>query len=159
MPVEIERKFLVRNDAWKTGADHGTRLAQSYLSIEKNRVIRIRITDKRAVLGFKSASLLIQRKEFEYDIPFEDARELIHEFSALPPVEKVRYRVSHGRHVWEVDVFTGDNEGLTLAEIELADEDEQFEKPEWLGEEVTWEEKYLNSSLYLKPFKTWRKEL
>lgn len=156
MPIEIERKFLVQGDSWKGGADGGTLLIQSYLCIESNRVIRIRIAGQRAILGFKSGSSLIRRREFEYEIPLEEAREIAGEFSSRPPIEKIRYRVPHGRHVWEVDVFRGQNEGLTLAEIELASEDEPFEKPGWVGEEVTWDERYLNFNLYLRPFKTWR---
>ncbi len=155
MHIEIERKFLVRNDFWKKEADSETRYVQSYLAFAKDRGIRVRQEGGKAFLNIKLALSQTQRKEYEYEIPPEDAAELIREYSDRPPVEKIRYRVLHRNHVWEIDEFKGANEGLVLAEIELKSDDEPFEKPDWLGEEVTEDERYLNMNLFLKPFKTW----
>lgn len=155
MHAEIERKFLVRKDSWKDNADEGVSYAQSYLSAASDRAIRVRCEGGKAFLNFKVALSKIRRNEYEYEIPPEDACEIIQAFSERPPVEKMRYRVNHQSHTWEIDVFTGENEGLIVAEIELQHEDESFEKPDWLGEEVTDDERYLNMNLFLKPFKTW----
>jgi CYTH domain-containing protein len=157
MPVEIERKFLVRNDAWKTRAVIGTNYVQGYIIASARKAVRIRIAGKRAFVSFKGKITAVRRKEFEYEIPSSEAREMLAFFCARPPVEKIRYRVKSGGKMWEVDEFLGENEGLVVAEIELEREDEYFEIPEWVGEEVTRDSRYLGMNLYKQPFKTWTK--
>lgn len=158
MNIEIERKFLVRNDSWKREADAGALYIQSYLSIADNRVIRVRLTGSRAFLSLKFASSLMIRDEYEYEIPCADAERIMRFFSDRPPVEKMRHKVRHGTHLWEIDVFTGENEGLVVAEIELKARDETFDRPDWLGEEVTENARYVNAALYLSPFKNWTQQ-
>lgn len=155
MHIEIERKFVVRNDSWKRDADAGTPYIQSYLCIEENRVIRVRITGTQAFLSLKFASSLMIRDEYEYEIPCADAQRIMKFFSDRPPVEKLRYKVRHGNHLWEIDVFTGENQGLIVAEIELQSPGETFDRPDWLGEEVTEDGRYVNAALYLRPFNSW----
>jgi len=155
MPVEIERKYLIRNDSWRKTADRGTAYIQSFPMIEQNRAIRIRIAGNRGFLTLKYSLSITTRKEYEYEIPLNEARELIQEFSDHPPIEKIRYHVHFKGHLWEIDVFGGENEGLEIAEVELSREDEYFEKPDWIGNDVTEDDRYLNVNLYLKPFKTW----
>jgi len=155
MHVEIERKFLVRNDSWKKAADDGIPYLQSYLAVARDRAIRVRLEGEKAFLNIKVALSERRRNEYEYEIPPEDAAALIKEFSDHPPVEKRRYRVTHQNHIWEIDEFKGTNEGLIMAEIELTREDEPFEKPDWLGQEVTDDERYLNMNLFLRPYKIW----
>jgi adenylate cyclase len=155
MHIEIERKFLVRNDSWKKAADDGIPYLQSYLAVARDRAIRVRLEGGKAFLNFKVALSEMRRNEYEYEIPFEDASQIIHAFGDRPAVEKIRYKVTHQNHIWEIDEFKGTNEGLVVAEIELTREDEPFEKPDWLGQEVTDDERYLNMNLFLKPFKTW----
>jgi len=159
MAIEIERKFLVRNDGWKRDADSGTLYIQGYLCSEKNRAIRIRTAGRQAFISLKLATSARVRKEYEYEIPFGDAEEIMKIFSNRPPVEKTRYKLRYRDHLWEIDVFCGENEGLTLAEIELTDEHEKFECPDWLGAEVTDDGRYVNAALYLRPFKSWNLEV
>ena len=155
MHLEIERKFLVRNDSWKKAAREGISYVQSYLVIARDRAMRVRLEGTKAFLNFKVALSEMRRHEYEYEIPLEDASQIIHAFCNRPPVEKIRYKVTHQHHIWELDEFKGENEGLVVAEIELKREDESFEKPKWLGEEVTSDERYLNMNLFLRPFKAW----
>lgn len=156
MTMEIERKFLVLGDSWKTGA-RGTLYQQGYLSIESGRSVRVRIAGEKAWLTIKGETQSISRPEFEYDIPVEDARELM--ALCLPGIiSKTRYLVPLGAHCWEIDVFEGDNAGLVVAEIELQDEREDFEQPAWLGREVTDDARYYNASLTGNPFCNWKTE-
>lgn len=153
MPHEIERKFLVRDDSWREGVD-GRRIRQGYLSLDPDRTVRVRISDERAWLNIKGRTEGVRRLEFEYRIPVDDARALL-PLCGDAVVDKTRYRVRHGAHTWEVDEFHGDNEGLRVAEIELAHEDEPFEQPPWVGREVSGETRYYNASLAQCPFNTW----
>jgi adenylate cyclase len=155
MPVEVERKFLVRNDSWKRPSLSGTPFRQGYPFAEKHRSVRIRIEGNAAFLTLKSPLSGISRREYQYEVPLKDAEEILEAFCDLPAVEKIRYRIEHGGHSWEIDEFQGDNEGLVIAEVNLQSEDEPFDLPGWAGTEVTKDEKYLNASLYLKPFRTW----
>ena len=157
MANEIERKFLI--NALPEGMS-GTTMRQGYLQPEKERAVRVRTVEKdgskKGVLtikGMGSASGM-SRYEFETEIPVTDADHLL-SLCDQPLIEKTRYKYDHGGLVWEVDEFHADNEGLTVAEIELDDEDERFELPSWLGEEVTADYRYLNSSLSKKPFGDW----
>jgi adenylate cyclase len=155
MATEIERKFLVSNDGWREQADAGTPFLQGYLNEQGRASVRVRIEGERANLNIKSADAGVQRQEFEYSIPLADAREMLAGLCAGGLVEKTRYRVSHGNHLWEVDVFDGANAGLVVAEIELDSITEVFDRPDWLGEEVSHEARYYNHFLARHPWKDW----
>jgi adenylate cyclase len=153
MGVEIERKFLVQGDGWKSGA--GVRYRQGYLNRDKNRTVRVRIAGDAAFLTVKGVSLGATRAEFEYAIPLTDAEGLL-TLCDGPLVEKTRHLVRVGGTLWEVDDFAGDNAGLVVAEVELTHENQLFEQPEWLGQEVTHDARYFNSNLATTPFSKWR---
>ena len=157
MALEVEHKFLVRDDGWRNAADDGHFMRQGYLANVGVTSVRVRISGDDARLNIKHARSLTVRLEYEYSIPLEDARELL-DACGGPSVEKTRYRVPHAGHLWEVDVFAGDNEGLVMAEVELAGEGEHFERPPWLGEEVSQDPRYLNQNLAVRPFKHWAAE-
>jgi len=154
MATEIERKFLVSSAEWK-GDAVGHRLQQGYLSLDKARTIRVRVAEERAWINIKGLTRGITRSEFEYPVPLEDARRMLDELCIRPVIDKTRYLVPCGRHRWEVDEFHGRNAGLVIAEIELAREDEDFERPHWLGEEVSGDPRYFNASLVTRPFLDW----
>jgi adenylate cyclase len=154
--VEIERKFLVLNDSWRARASEGTFYRQAYLSLEKRRAVRVRVAGGRGFISVKSQEEgRITRLEFDYEIPLKDAEEMIESLCDLPPVDKIRYEVEEAGMIWEIDVFQGENDGLIIAEIELESEDQSFRLPEWAGEEVTHDERYLNVNLYRHPFREW----
>jgi adenylate cyclase len=160
MATEIERKFLLVNDDWRAQADAGTPMRQGYLSpfavdVAAKASVRVRIAGEQANLNIKSATLGVSRQEFEYPIPVDDANVLLDTLADGPLIEKTRYHVQHGAHEWEIDVFAGDNQGLVVAEIELGAEDERFERPHWLGEEVSDDPRYYNVCLVKHPFKDW----
>jgi adenylate cyclase len=150
MAAEIERKYLVLNDSWRKHASQGAALCQAYLTANKNRFVRIRTIDTvRAVLTVKFRTGPLRREEFEYDIPYVDALEMI--TYAAGVVEKTRYEVRHLGYVWEIDVYNGVNDGLVLAEIELGSEADQPPRPPWLGPEVTGISAYSNRTLAAFP--------
>ena len=153
MGKEIERKYLVRGDAWKA-LGTGTLYRQGYLNSQKERVVRARTMGERAALTIKGITVGATRLEFEYDIPLDDAQQLL-ELCEQPLIEKTRTKVDHAGLTWEIDEFHGVNEGLTVAECELEAEDQQIDKPEWIGEEVTGDPRYFNSNLIANPFTTW----
>ncbi len=155
MAIEIERKFLVRDDSWRMHADAGTRYRQGYLGSDPQCSVRVRIAAEQAWLSVKSATSAISRLEYEYLIPLSDAEELLDGLCSTAPVEKTRFLVKHAGHVWEVDVFAGANAGLTVAEIELDDEKEVFAEPAWLGAEVSHDPRYFNMNLAQRPFSQW----
>jgi len=155
MGVEIERKFLVSNDNWRSQADAGDHYRQGYLSHDPLRSVRVRIAGERAWLNIKHATSSIRRLEYEYPIPLADAQEMLETLRIDDCVDKIRYHVKHAGHVWEVDVFEGRNAGLIVAEIELDDEDEAFDKPDWLGSEVSDDPRYYNMNLAQHPYSTW----
>ena len=155
MGVEIERKFLVEGDAWRT-LGKSTLLRQGYLSTDATRTVRVRIDGERAFLTIKGKSVGASRGEWEYPIPVPEAAELLDTLCQQPLVEKVRHRIASGAHTWEVDAFLGANAGLVVAEIELGSEDETFEKPDWLGREVTGDTRYFNSQLISHPYSRWK---
>ncbi len=155
MAIEIERKFLVRNDGWRQQADAGTHYSQGYLTSDPQCCIRVRVAADKAWLNIKKATSAVHRLEYEYPIPLQDARELMEELCRVGSVEKTRYHVPYAEHVWEVDVFEGANAGLTVAEIELDNAQEAFESPPWLGEEVSDDARYLNMNLAQQPFSEW----
>lgn len=155
MPIEIERKFLVRDERWRAAADGGVRFRQGYLIGSKQASVRVRIEGEQANLNIKGATLGVRRLEYEYAIPLQEANELLDTLCEKPLIEKIRYTLRHGDHLWEIDRFEGDNAGLVVAEIELADENEPFERPEWLGEEVSADPRYYNVSLVKHPYREW----
>lgn len=152
MPLEIERKFLVTGHAWRS--DDAVLYRQGYLNRDKQRTVRVRIAGDRAFLTIKGVSSGATRVEFEYEIPVSEAAQLL-TLCDGPLIEKTRHRVTVGPHVWEVDEFHGDNDGLVVAEIELGSEDEAFARPEWVSVEVTEDARYYNSNLAVRPFRTW----
>ncbi len=152
MPLEIERKFLVSGHAWRS-AD-AVLYRQGYLNRDKQRTVRVRMAGDRAFLTIKGVSSGATRVEFEYEIPVSEAAQLL-TLCDGPLIEKTRHRVTVGPHVWEVDEFHGDNDGLVVAEIELGSEDEAFARPEWVSVEVTEDARYYNSNLAVRPFRTW----
>ena len=154
MGVEIERKFLPASDGWR-GQGTPVLMRQGYLVADPVRTVRVRIEGERGVLTIKSKSEGASRGEWEYEIPLADAAELLDRLCDGPLVEKIRHRIAQGKHVWEVDEFLGQNAGLVVAEIELGSEDEAFDRPAWLGQEVTGEVRYYNSQLMRKPYSTW----
>ena len=154
MAKEIERKFLVAHQAWRESVNTIHVYRQGYLSYDSERTVRVRATEVTGYLTIKGITEGLTRDEFEYEIPLADALALL-QLCERPAVEKKRYIVPNGAHVWEVDVFEGVNEGLVVAEIELGSEDEAFDKPNWLGNEVSDDRKYSNSALSLHPFKDW----
>lgn len=155
MATEIERKFLVLNDDWRGIVESDMQIIQAYLASNEFSSTRIRIQGDKANINIKSATLGITRTEFEYAIPVDDAQLMIDDLCIKPVIEKTRYIVKHMQHRWEIDVFSGDNKGLIVAEIELSSPDETFEKPSWIGEEVSNDARYYNVCLVKKPYKTW----
>ena len=158
MATEIERKYLVINDGWREQTASHKVMMQGYFSGGGKASIRVRISGDSANLNIKSATLGVTRKEYEIPIPIEDAREMVELLCEKPVIEKTRHYVPQGQHMWEVDEFIGDNEGLIVAEIELSDADEAFEKPAWLGKEVSDDTRYYNVCLVKNPYKNWRNE-
>ena len=158
MALEIERKFLVKGD-FKKEAFEAIRITQGYLSSVPGRTVRVRVRGEKGFITVKGlcGSSGASRFEWEKEIPVDEAMSLL-ELAEPGVIDKTRYLVRNtdGRHTWEVDEFCGDNEGLTVAEIELADEDEPFDKAEWLGEEVTGDPRYFNSVLSKHPYKSWK---
>ncbi len=155
--IERERKFLVLGDGWR-GADPGLALRQAYLSTDPDRTVRVRVAGDRAWLTIKGRARGAERAELEYAVPFQDAEQLF-SLAKASVVEKRRHRVPHAGAVWEVDVFSGENAGLVLAEIEIADPDELERavqsRPEWVGRDVTSDHRFSNSSLAERPFSSW----
>ncbi|HEY0953774.1 MAG TPA: CYTH domain-containing protein [Roseateles sp.] len=154
MGIEIERKFLVRGDGWRAQASSHTRFSQGYLSRDPARTVRVRIAGERAFLTIKGATSGATRAEFEYAVPVADAQALL-ALADGPVVEKIRHLCVVGGLTWEVDEFLGGNAGLLVAEIELQSEDQVFMHPDWLGDEVTGDARYVNANLAVRPFTSW----
>ncbi|BBD62561.1 adenylate cyclase [Nostoc sp. HK-01] len=154
MAKEIERKFLVKGDAWRNLGVGGV-YRQGYIATQKAVTVRVRIANDRGYLTIKSPSVNCSRSEFEYEIPLADAQEMLDTLCDRPLIEKVRYKVKLGDLTWEIDEFDGDNKGLIVAEVELSDVNQQIELPEWIGEEVSHESRYFNSNLARFPFSKW----
>jgi adenylate cyclase len=159
MGLEIERKFLVQQDIWdKLAKEKGEFYKQGYISTEPSKTMRVRLTESHAFLTIKGSSQGFSRMEFEYSIPQEDAKQLLESFCSNI-ISKKRYKMLYNNHLWEIDVFLEDNEGLIVAEIELTSENEHFELPPWASDEVTTDERYYNSYLSQNPFKNWKNNL
>ncbi|VAW75738.1 Adenylate cyclase [hydrothermal vent metagenome] len=156
MAVEIERKFLLKDNRWQSEVRSSECYRQGYMSQEGQlNSVRVRATNDKAWINFKSATLGMRRLEFEYPIPIEDALQMLGQLCYQPIIEKERYFVDVDQHTWEIDVFHAENTGLVVAEIELKSETESFTKPAWLGEEVTDDKRYYNVCLLSHPFKDW----
>ncbi len=157
MGREIERKFLVREDgAWRQAG--GTLYRQGYLNTTKERTVRVRTIGQQAYLTIKGITIGASRLEFEYQIPVQDANQMLDELCEKPLIEKKRYQVEHGGRVWEVDQFFGDNQGLIVAEVELESEDQTFPKPDWVAQEVTDDPRYFNANLVQHPYSQWERK-
>lgn len=154
MAQEIERKFLVADTTWLQAAE-GTSYRQGYLPTQGKNTVRVRIAGDRGYLTIKGPSQGLTRSEFEYEIPLADAEAMLTELCEFPLIEKRRYKQTVGNHLWEIDEFLGANAGLVIAEIELSSETETFEKPDWLGSEVSHDARYFNASLAKHPYSAW----
>ncbi|MEZ5582479.1 MAG: CYTH domain-containing protein [Candidatus Competibacteraceae bacterium] len=155
MAKEIEHKFLVRDTRWQDQVFRSTSLRQGYLVSDETRSVRVRIAGDNAYLNIKSATVGISRSEYEYPIPVPDAEEILTHLCMPSIVEKTRHFVRYGDHVWEIDVFEGDNTGLVVAEVELGSADEVFERLPWVGDDVSHDLRYYNSYLAQCPYKDW----
>ena len=155
MGREIERKFLVKGEAWR-GLAQGVPYCQGYLCRAKERTVRVRLAGNKAFLTIKGLSVGASRAEYEYEIPVADARAMLDELAEGPLIEKIRHKIPYAGLIWEVDEFLGDNAGLIVAEVELDSEEQPFDKPDWAGEEVTNDARYVNSNLTRCPFRQWQ---
>lgn len=159
MAREIERKFLLANESWKSLAFKQTHFAQGYLNnISEAGVkssVRVRIEGESANMNIKSLEIGLSRDEYEFTVPLEDAKNMLATLTVGPVIEKIRYLVKVGQHTWEIDEFLGDNQGLVVAEVEMATEDEKVEIPSWVGREVTEQVRFYNISLSKRPFNLW----
>ncbi len=153
MAQEIERKFLV--DAAKLPPLPAPQIIKQGYIPTQNATVRIRISNDKAFLTLKGRTTGLRRSEFEYPIPLEDAEAMLDELCMQPYIDKKRYLIDVSGHTWELDIFEGENEGLIVAEIELESEDETFERPEWITEEVSNDPKYRNAALVNHPYKLW----
>jgi len=157
MAIEIERKFLLRDESWRHNADSGIVMRQGYLSNNSKSSIRVRISGKEANLNIKSSTPGTVRSEYEYAIPLNDAEELLANLCHESIIEKIRYHVEVSGFIWEIDLFSGANSGLVVAEIELSEINQEFPRPAWLGREVSDEIRYYNSHLAGYPYQKWSK--
>ena len=160
MGIEIERKFLMKSDEWKVHVTETHVIKQGYLQsgmdTTQQSSVRIRISNKQANINVKSAELSAVRQEFEYEIPLHDAEQMLRTLCGGVVIEKTRFYVPYESHLWEIDIFSGENTGLQMAEVELGSLDEHFEKPDWLGPEVSHDERYYNNYLIKNPYHKWR---
>jgi adenylate cyclase len=154
--IEIERKFLLRDERWRAQVQRAEVMRQGYLAGSAHCSVRIRLTDRDARLNIKSATLGITRTEFEYVVPGADAEIMLRALCGTRTLEKTRHYVMHEGHEWEIDEFSGANAGLVVAELELGSADEVFARPPWLGEEVSHDPRYYNSCLVEHPYSAWR---
>lgn len=158
MGIEIERKFLLKNDSWKTPGLKGIFLKQGYLQQSADALVRIRISEDIAYITVKGKTCNTSRLEFEYEIPVNDAVEML-DLCEKPLVEKMRYPLKFQGMLWVVDVFEGNNEGLEIAEIELKKKNQAFMEPPWLGREISGDPRYFNSNLIKSPYLSWNENL
>ncbi len=154
MGIEIERKYLVKSDVWKSLGDKKF-YQQGYLLIDKNRTIRIRTIEDKGFITIKGSAKGISRNEFEYEIPVEEARVILETLCEKPFIKKYRTKIQLNNLIWEVDEFIDENNGLVIAEVELENENQKIDIPNWIGEEVTGDMKYFNSMLIKNPFTKW----
>jgi len=155
MGIEVERKFLVSDESWRAGVTSSTRIVQGYIAQTGSATVRVRVKGDRGFLTIKGLSVGVSRSEFEYEVPVADALAMLDELAQGPVIDKVRHLVPVGDHVWEVDVFAGENAPLVMAEVELADSQEAFVRPDWAGVEVSDDQRYFNVNLARSPYSTW----
>lgn len=158
MALEIERKFLVENSDWREIAYASQHFAQGYLNDRGRASVRVRIEGETANMNIKAARIGNARAEYEYPIPLSEAREILDDLTLTPPVKKTRHWVEYAGHTWEIDVFEGVNAPLVVAEIELEDPEAHFERPSWLGAEITHDQRYYNHALAFAPYSQWPDE-
>jgi CYTH domain-containing protein len=154
MGVEIERKFLLKGDAWRS-LGSPVLYRQGYLNCSKERTVRVRTAGDKGFLTLKGMSRGAERAEYEYEIPLAEAEAILRDLAEKPVIEKTRRRIEYKGLFWEIDEFSGENQGLILAEVELDSEDQAIEPPPWIGEEVTHDPRYYNSNLVLYPYTKW----
>ncbi len=159
MAVEIERKFLLRDASWRLAVGASTLLRQGYLANTARASMRVRLAGERGWLSVKSMTRSIARAEYEVEVPAADAIAMLDALCEGPLIEKWRHEVVHAGAHWEIDEFLGENAGLVIAELELPAEDAPFARPDWLGAEVTLEERYYNFRLAQRPFRHWPENL
>jgi len=155
MAIEIERKFLPADDGWRLMATESTPYRQGYLTTGDGLTVRVRIAGSQGYLTVKGPGSGASRIEYEYPIPVDDAAAMLEQFCRKPLIEKIRHQVEHHGFTWEVDEFFGDNEGLVVAEIELQSEGQPFDRPTWVGREVTGDPRYFNAQLARSPYNRW----
>ena len=156
MALEIEHKFLVNSTIYRTLSEP-VRYRQGYLAVMADKIVRVRTAGNKGYITVKAKVTNLTRKEYEYEIPLQDAMQMLNEMCIGPVIEKERYRILYEGFIWEVDEFLGDNAGLVVAEIEVKAENEVFVKPTWVSMEVTGDPRYLNSNLSKQPFNTWNR--
>lgn len=159
MGIEIERKFRLLNDSWRATISASTLLRQGYLANTARASVRVRIAGTQGWISVKAMTVGITRAEYEYLVPVAEAEQMLRELCEGPLIEKWRHLVRHGTSEWEIDEFLGDNAGLVVAELELDDEQERFARPDWLGAEVTGDERYYNFRLAQRPYRLWPENL
>jgi CYTH domain-containing protein len=158
MGLEIEKKYLVKDTSWKQQAK-GVHYRQGYLSSNPERTVRVRTLENKAFLTIKGISAGAVRSEYEYEIPFTEALELLTQLCEKPIIEKIRYKITYKGLIWEVDEFSGENQGLLVTEVELTNEQQEIELPPWVGEEVTTDTRYYNANLIKHPFTKWQQQI
>lgn len=154
MPIEIERKFLVKGEQWRS-LSVGKIYRQGYIVNTQERTVRVRVVGEEGYLTIKGPTINTGRSEFEYPIPVADAEELLNTLCDRPFIEKTRSKIAINELTWEIDEFWGDNQGLIVAEVELQSADQIIDIPDWIGEEVTQDARYYNANLVKNPFKSW----
>ena len=154
--LEIERRFLIRNEEWRRGADIGREISEGYLACSSSSSVRIRCSADQASITVKGTATGIIRQEFEYPVPVADAEQMIDRLCAGGVVRKCRYRLHFDVDLWEIDVYQGSNQGLVLAEIELRSASQEFVRPEWLGDEVSTDPRYFSVRLATTPWLRWK---
>ncbi|MBW4576397.1 MAG: CYTH domain-containing protein [Aphanothece sp. CMT-3BRIN-NPC111] len=157
MAIEIERKFLVKGDRWRSLAT-GILYRQGYIATQKGTTVRIRLVGEQGYITIKGKSVGISRAEYEYPIPAEDAQEMLDNLCEHPLIEKTRYKIKLAGLIWEIDEFAGENQGLIIAEVEITDENQNVELPEWIEREVSDDPRYFNVNLAKHPFQQWSQE-
>jgi adenylate cyclase len=155
MGVEVERKFLVVDDSWRSAVTSQTRIVQGYIAQTRTATVRVRVKGDRGFITLKGNSVGISRSEFEYEIPADDARALLDELVQGPVIDKVRHLVPVEGHDWEVDVFAGENAPLVMAEVELEHSEKDFVRPDWAGRDVSEDQRYFNVNLARDPYSKW----
>jgi len=155
MATEIERKFRVEGEAWRQHAGAGKIYRQGYLSTDAERTVRVRVVGSQGYVTMKGKTVGARRAEFEYAIPLDDATAMLDGLCLRPLIEKTRYRLPYAGLTWEIDEFSGENQGLIIAEVELLDEHQRIQVPDWVGDEVTHDARYFNANLVMHPFSQW----